>query len=449
MASHSQKDSISSSTDSNPGLMSDTDSIASYGLTSAVESTALNKSVLEIISNRTLSDADLHDQAKKHLQILTRPSFESYNVPKWVARVPLPVDIDSHKFNMKNLFDAMYQTASDLKLASGARYVSAAICACATRAAEQPQEKQVEQLAAELCKLGGTWVAYMLWPFIGNSKPPDDLVEHSDVATPTYDRTASVMDEGNTATRRGHFRTEVMKRDNYTCILTGVLDKSAPLHLRTGELSRVKLEAAHIMRRSVTVFRADNTDNAKRASLASTYDILKHYCELDDKFAETMSQMDGAQNGVLLDKYAHDAFDDFGFCFQAEEAANTYKVKAWIPEKEISTVPIASKITFKDHSQTLNTAPAARRSGHAHSQPDDSIPLPSPQLLQLHAALAGVLNMSGAAEILQVFQNPPGSDGPAVQSDYGDDFESEVIQYDGDKISVMRDLTGSVGRLAL
>ncbi|TFY60621.1 hypothetical protein EVG20_g7350 [Dentipellis fragilis] len=365
--------------------MSDTDSIASYGLSS---SAAFNKT-----------------QAKKHLEILTRPSFETYNVPKWVARVPLPKGVDKHKFNMKHLFDAMYQTTTDLHLVAGARYVSAAICACAARAAEEPQDRRLEQLAAELCKLGGTWVAYMMWPFIGNSKPPKDLEEHSDVATPSYDRTASMMDEGNTA----HVEINSERR-------------SGQFYLKPEDAFEAQLEAAHIFRRSVTVFKADKADASKRASLASTYDILKHYCQLDDKFAK-----------------------------KAEEEANTYKVRRWIREKQITQAPVAAKVTFKDHSQTPNTggATVARRSGCGHSQPDDSIALPSPQLLQLHAALAGVLNMSGAAEILQMFKNPPDSDSPAVRSDYGEDFEYEVIKYDGDKLSRMRDLAAAVEGLLL
>ncbi|TFY56058.1 hypothetical protein EVG20_g9078 [Dentipellis fragilis] len=401
MASHSQKSSLSSHVSSDPGLVSDKDSIASFGLTSAA-SPKFNKLVSDFIDTRDLSDEDLRERANKHLRVLTLDSFEKYNMPKWITRVPLPTGTDRHRFNMKRLFDAMYQTASELSLISGARYVSAAICACAALAASMPQEKQLEQLAAELCKLGGTWVAYMLWPFLGNSKPQTNLEEPSAAATPTIKETSDSMSDGNPVRREEKFRDEVLLRDNYTCCITGAVQTDAPAHLNLQGTWIVKaLEAAHIFRRSVSVFQPGNADKGKRASLAATYDILRHYCQLDANIAETMSQMDGAHNGIVLEHNAHQAFDDFGFCLQAEEEANTYRLKIY-------------------------TA------------------LPSPELLRLHAALTGVFNLSAAAGFLELFKNPSDSEGPAVGSDYGEDFEYEVIEYDGDKISRMRDLTAAV-----
>ncbi|KAA1469520.1 hypothetical protein DENSPDRAFT_835162 [Dentipellis sp. KUC8613] len=491
MASHSQKSSLSSQASSDPGLF--------------------NKLVSDIMNTPDLSNEDLYEQANKHLKVLTLDTFEKYNTPKWITRVPLPTGTDRHKFNMAGLFDAMYQTASELNLTSGARYVSAAICACASLARSAPQEKPREQLAAELCKLGGTWVAYMLWPFLGNSKPGTDLEEPSAAATPTINETSDSMSRGNPVRREEKFREEVLLRDNYTCCITGAVQTGAPAHLilPKGTWIVKALEAAHIFRRSVSVFQPGNADQGKRASLAATYDILRHYCQLGANIAETMSQMDGAHNGILMQHDAHQAFDDFGFCMHAEEEANTYKLKIYTDQsispyplptrisfadhsqaptmsqmdgahngillehnahqafddfgfclqaeedantyrlkiytsQSISPYPLPKRISFVDHSQASNNLNAARRSPCEHPEPGHGIALPSPELLRLHAALTGVFNLSAAAEFLGLFKNPPDSEGPAVSSDFGEDFAYGVLEYDGDKMSRMKDLTASV-----
>ncbi|TFY66162.1 hypothetical protein EVG20_g4926 [Dentipellis fragilis] len=310
----------------------------------------------------------------------------------------------------------MYRTASDLNLTSGARYVSAAVCACAALAAGEPKDSRSERLAAELSGLGGTWVAYMLWPFVLDKDQPEELREHSSPATPTIDNTFARLVTGIP----GHRAKSFGEQASILLSQATYIADSQNIDMRAKAGTQVvQLEAAHIFKRSVTVLPPPSHDSAGETNPPSSYatfDILKHYCQLD---AEAVSQMDGAHNGMLLDHYAHQAFDRFDFCFMAEEKADTYKIKH----------------------QHLSGAALQRLSPCDHPRPGQGIPLPSPNLLQLHAALSGVLHMSGAADMLQIFNNPPDSGGPAVCSGQGEDFMHEVIEYDGNHISRLRDVT--------
>ncbi|KAA1470031.1 hypothetical protein DENSPDRAFT_835743 [Dentipellis sp. KUC8613] len=448
MGSHCQT-SFLGNTSSSSSASADADSLAlSYGVTSAADE--FDRNVLSIINNSDISDDVLRERADKHLDILGNVAFSQYNVPKWVVRLTLLEGVGKQDFTMRRLFDAMYTTASDFNLTSGARYVSASICVCAALASAEPTETRLERLAAELLKLGEIWVAYMLWPFAANRIQPEELREPSAFVTPTLEHTRKTLVEGMSTGRTASFSDKVRARDDYTCVITGVIDKNAPPHIRSREGSHLKLDASHIFKHSVAVLRPRASGENRQHGLYVTYDILKHYCQLDDSFAENMkSQIDDPSNGMLLGKDLHSAFDDFAFCFVAHENANTYKIKHWVSENEISWVPMSSSVTFMDHSQDANNAALLRTSPHNHPQPETTIPLPSPQLLQLHAILAGVLNLSGAADMLQIFNDLPDFGGPAVCSGYGEDFMHQVIEYTGDDISRLREVAETTQRLSL
>ncbi len=55
-----------------------------------------------------------------------------------------------------------------------------------------------------------------------------------------------------------------------------------------------------------------------------------------------------------------------------------------------------------------------------YSDSDPPIPLPNPAYLRLHATIAGILNMSGAGEVMDEFEDKHGETGSNLlaQSDY-------------------------------
>ena len=105
-----------------------------------------------------------------------------------------------------------------------------------------------------------------------------------------------------------------------------------------------------------------------------------------------------------------------------------------LPEK------IPTQVAFQDHSEEISRAEDASGSSQHNPYP---VPLPSRALLRLHAALASVIHLSGAAEAFEILTSPHGAGGPAVRSKSGADFMEEVVDYDG-KISTTYDLREAV-----
>ncbi len=122
--------------------------------------------VEKIIQDSTLSDEALHNNAGRYLQVLAHPSFRDINRPAWVRRIQR-FSLLWITYTSSKLFDALYETADALTLVAGKRYVSAAVCACAScaesEAASHWQDKP-RCVAEALSQLATAWIGYMLWP---------------------------------------------------------------------------------------------------------------------------------------------------------------------------------------------------------------------------------------------------------------------------------------------
>lgn len=95
---------------------------------------------------------------------------------------------------------------------------------------------------------------------------------------------------------------------------------------------------------------------------------------------------------------------------------------------------VPTYITFKDHtvdSEVVQqqTAPSGSEAQRPPKRPHEAVgvDLPDPELLRLHAALTGVLRMSGAAEVFQLIMERRGPDNPPVPSGDGKAFMNEVV----------------------
>ena len=179
--------------------------------------------------NKILSDQDITDDALEqftleHLAVFDDPAYQDDNVPQWVRRLPSRSRITS--FSVGKMFMAMSQTARRLGL-PGARYVNAAVRACAVFASQEADPRdRCKRLAMGLSNLATSWVAYLLWPCEPRLVPsdlanPDGLVvypeqqepaawsgEGSDAATPTSNETGRIMYRPNL---RDSVRTVLLK----------------------------------------------------------------------------------------------------------------------------------------------------------------------------------------------------------------------------------------------
>ena len=120
-----------------------------------------------IAQDSTLSDSALQDDAERHLQVLSLPSFADINQPPWVRHIQ-PFWAVPITYTASKLFDALYQTADELEFICGKRYVSAAICLCVQRTEIEtgaaPLEDVPRRKAEALSQLASEWIAFMLWP---------------------------------------------------------------------------------------------------------------------------------------------------------------------------------------------------------------------------------------------------------------------------------------------
>ncbi|KAF9512275.1 hypothetical protein BS47DRAFT_1465878 [Hydnum rufescens UP504] len=195
-------------------------------------------------------------------------------------------------------------------------------------------------------------------------------------------------------------------------VLTGLRDKSHPL-FPTSQ-NQIKTNASHILRRAIAVYDAHDPDSRTSRSALVTLDILRHYASLPEKFVEEIgSIIDDPSNGMTLQYDAHVGFDDFRWSLRAVEGApNTYRIiyhvggighGLFLPHKE--------EITFVDSSPKFSQSSSphkgqgSTRSGNADDEVqnvDQGIPLPDPLFFRIHDALARVLQMSGAAEAIDL-----------------------------------------------
>ncbi|KAH9936978.1 uncharacterized protein B0H18DRAFT_1150013 [Fomitopsis serialis] len=128
----------------------------------------------------------------------------------------------------------------------------------------------------------------------------------------------------------------------------------------------------------------------------------------------------------MLEANAHDAFDDFCWCLKPTDVKNVYAIHEFQPG---AFFPLIRKthITFVDHSYKQTAGPSAQvHSKQSHAAME--IPLPSCELLCLHAALAGVLHLSGAGTLLCFLRDELGAGGHAVQSLDGQSFMKQLIE---------------------
>ncbi|KAJ3782032.1 hypothetical protein GGU10DRAFT_276343, partial [Lentinula aff. detonsa] len=167
-------------------------------------------------------------------------------------------------------------------------------------------------------------------------------------------------------------------RDRYRCTITGIYDRGAPESIVSQTMRETQptghLEGAHIVPDS-TYFDVDQTK--KKAYSASVLAVLK-------RFGYDVELINGNKvhslfNIMTLSHDAHDAFDRLELWLEATNQVNRYRVAT--ASKFLVAGGLPEFIEFTS------------------SHP--KLPLPSPDLLALHAVCAKVAHLSGAGEYVE------------------------------------------------
>ncbi|PBL00068.1 hypothetical protein ARMGADRAFT_1074882 [Armillaria gallica] len=209
----------------------------------------------------------------------------------------------------------------------------------------------------------------------------------------------------------GHlpWRLIVLKRQQPICPFTafGHRDHYASLS-DDPDLDLAEIENSHIFKRAAVKFNLENFKSSYNYTIM-TLDIVRNFMALTDKEMERIvPTIDDPGNGIGFEHYCHSAFNRFMFSLHPTEAPNEYTIQLHRPSfKLVFTFPLVGGreygVIFK-----------------AYSNSDPPIPLPNPAYLRLHAAIAGILDMSGAAEVVDEFEDKHGETGSNLlaQSDY-------------------------------
>ncbi|KAF8175762.1 hypothetical protein BJ912DRAFT_706669 [Pholiota molesta] len=209
----------------------------------------------------------------------------------------------------------------------------------------------------------------------------------SQPATPTRTETASHPLEG-VGNRKASFADDVMKRDGFTCVVTSMQDLEHPEP--NEDIEQSTLHAAHILRRAIGQFDSDHNSDSYKSAL-TTFDILVTFTRLPAKTLEELrEELDHPSNGITLAMNAHAAFDRFDWCLVKTEKEDVYAVKIY-SKRNRAHVKNTTHVTFEDHGNDFSSSANKLK----RSAPID---LPNPRYIEIHAAIAGILNMSGAGK---------------------------------------------------
>ncbi|KAG1851693.1 hypothetical protein F4604DRAFT_1959190 [Suillus subluteus] len=278
--------------------------------------------------------------------------------------------VGPHGLRTSDLLDAMMEGSQVAGLSSGVRYAAAAIIA-----AYQKGEAS-KSSASELIKLAHDWFSFFLWPCMLSSLFASRYSESSESEFTPTPRASDVSADTVPATSQGsRFRNLINERDD-KCVVTGTLNIQNGPYPPGTEGREVLLRATHILPRFVV----HEHSGSNVTHVAATIDIIKHFTKLPENILDDLSGIiDNPENGMLLDATMHDTFDNYMWCLHSTDILHKYKVHWFRP------VPMGmgnfTEVQFQDNSQT-------------------DIQLPDPMFIALHSAVAHILHLSGAADVI-------------------------------------------------
>jgi len=196
-------------------------------------------------------------------------------------------------------------------------------------------------------------------------------------------------------------------RQGYKCPLTGRVDERKPGGRRRGA---VELRCAHIIRRTVaSASSVSELERSRYRFAISSLDILANYTALT--YDDIIDGIDNPANCIAMEMNVHRSFREFEISLIPAEKPNVYKIKFFLED---------GSDTDLDPDSDEDSDPPGKfyHSGDIifKNRAKSDIPLPNPAFLRLHAAIAGVLQASGAGEdinnILKDLENDGNGKGP-------------------------------------
>lgn len=187
-------------------------------------------------------------------------------------------------------------------------------------------------------------------------------------------------------TNRSEAKKEVFVRDNFRCMVTGIVDMTS--YEESEDLQKLQNiligrdECAYIFPESLNV-EIEGQENGEYA--ANVWEVIREfgYHDVYDELCET-ADLHRLQNIMTLHSDLYDCFDNLKLWFEATKTPNSYRVCSSIPRyHDVTHVP--KYVQFKI--------------------PKKGLSLPSPRYLEFHATVCRVAHMSGATDYYRYLEN--------------------------------------------
>lgn len=174
------------------------------------------------------------------------------------------------------------------------------------------------------------------------------------------------------ASRDARMKMECLECDNRRCTMSGRVEKTF-VSKRDTTTPAARTECAHIIPFSLGKWDSRAEETAKAETWVT---INRCFPNLSRDLKFTHESVNDNRNGITMQKECHPYFGQFEISFEATATPDTYRVMNHVPNVIPFSLP--PQVRFVCH--------------------DGRYELPSPQLLQVHAAIARILHASGQAE---------------------------------------------------
>ncbi|KAH9955466.1 hypothetical protein BC827DRAFT_1347593 [Russula dissimulans] len=251
----------------------------------------------------------------------------------------------------------------------------------------------------DLATLGSFFELYFILPFRKfKSRTPGPS---SHPSRPSFETVKDEMKVDIREAPKNHCDAKIraLMRDNWRCVVTGILDMNAPDDI-TAELDLTQesgqfTECAHILPESTFFGVKPKSDNNLKLDYSASVLAVLHRFNSDIR-GFNGEKVHSLINVITLDHSIHDPFDRLGLYFEAMPQENRYEVRSLY------------RLKLHPHMRqfvTFSTTDA------------EHLPVPSRELLALHATCCTVAHFSGAAEY--------------IDRTYLDEEETGVLASDG------------------
>ncbi|TFK60526.1 hypothetical protein BDN72DRAFT_850467 [Pluteus cervinus] len=349
--------------------------------TKLVEASALGDHVNALRSQNKLSIVELEAKANALINELARDQKDVY-------------EVDGSSLRLHGVLKAMLDNANIFDGEDSLKYAAEAICDCSRT------EGGVDHTLQELRDLARTWLSHFLYPFkSSHSHVTQKNKSPAEVTTPTLDKTRSILGGDLIPIDRPKSQTQlILERDGHQCSVSGKMADTHPLIIKeTPGIRASELHCAHVLRCAVAVIGNRDTEEFHTSS-SECFDILKNYCGLsEDRLKDLNAFIDHPINSFMLRETLYTTFDKFRWTLIPTEGDNRYKLKNLDPIRSELEDLLGGRtvedvvVEFKDHRRE-----SAQLRGEKTLPP--AIPLPDPLFFKIHAAVGGILKMSGAGK---------------------------------------------------